>query len=211
MKSTRFFVVILSLALTTLACAGCMAAAGINEKPVDTASAKSAHSIFERQVTAEEAYEKWRAAPDSVKVLDVRTLEEYLFVGHAPMSRNVPLYYQTDEWDAKKERFAMLPNLDFVYQVKQVASVDETILVMCRSGVRGAKATNMLANAGFQHVFNIKHGMEGDAISDPDSVYQGQRLKNGWKNSGLPWTYKVDPEHLPVTGVKNKDPAVGNK
>jgi len=159
-------------------------------------------------VTAEEAYEKWRAAPDSVKVLDVRTLEEYLFVGHAPMSRNVPLYYQTEEWDAKKERFAMVPNLDFVYQVKQVASVDETILVMCRSGTRSAKAANMLANAGFQHVFDIKHGMEGDAVSDPDSVYHGQRLRNGWKNSGLPWTYKVDPERLPVTGSENTGPGV---
>ncbi|MGB7452523.1 MAG: rhodanese-like domain-containing protein [Lysobacterales bacterium] len=208
MKTSRFFVVLFFLVLTTLVCQGCIAAASTNEKAAEAEPSKSEQTLLERQVTAEEAYEKWRAAPDSVKVLDVRTLEEYLFVGHAPMSRNVPLYYQTEEWDAKKERFAMVPNLDFVYQVKQVASVDETILVMCRSGTRSAKAANMLANAGFQHVFDIKHGMEGDAVSDPDSVYHGQRLRNGWKNSGLPWTYKVDPERLPVTGVENTGPVV---
>ena len=140
MKPSRFFVVFFSLVLTTLVCQGCIAGASTNEKAAEAESPKDKQTLLERQVTAEEAYEKWRAAPDSVKVLDVRTLEEYLFVGHAPMSRNIPLYYQTEEWDAKKERFAMVPNLDFVYQVKQVASVDETILVMCRSGTRSAKA-----------------------------------------------------------------------
>jgi hypothetical protein len=38
--------------------------------------------------------------------------------------------------------------------------------------------------------------MEGDSVDDPDSVFQGQRLVNGWKNSGLPWTYKIDPARL---------------
>ena len=33
-------------------------------------------------VNSAEAYDKWRAAPDEVKVLDVRTPEEFIFVGH---------------------------------------------------------------------------------------------------------------------------------
>ena len=33
-------------------------------------------------VTAKEAYEKWKAEPEKVKIIDVRTPEEYLFVGH---------------------------------------------------------------------------------------------------------------------------------
>jgi hypothetical protein len=24
----------------------------------------------------------------------------------------------------------------------------------------------------------------------------GQRLKNGWKNSGCPWTYKLTPDRM---------------
>jgi len=38
--------------------------------------------------------------------------------------------------------------------------------------------------------------MEGDTVEDPDSVFVGQRLKNGWKNSGCPWTYKLTPERM---------------
>ena len=41
-------------------------------------------------VTSAEAYEKWRAAPDEVKVLDVRTPEEFLFVGHPEMASLYP-------------------------------------------------------------------------------------------------------------------------
>ena len=37
-------------------------------------------------VTAKEAYGKWQTDPDNVTVLDVRTTEEYLFVGLAPMA-----------------------------------------------------------------------------------------------------------------------------
>ncbi|MGB5310666.1 MAG: hypothetical protein WBN38_01260, partial [Polyangiales bacterium] len=46
-------------------------------------------------VTAKEAYEKWKAAPKKATVLDVRTPEEVLFVGHAAMAWNIPLFLQT--------------------------------------------------------------------------------------------------------------------
>jgi hypothetical protein len=50
--------------------------------------------------------------------------------------------------------------------------------------------------AGFTNVHNIIDGMEGDQVKDPDSLFMGQRLKNGWKNSGLPWTYDLTPERM---------------
>ena len=37
-------------------------------------------------VTAKEAYEKWKAEPDKITIIDVRTPEEYLFVGHPTMA-----------------------------------------------------------------------------------------------------------------------------
>ena len=147
-------------------------------------------------VTAKEAYDKWLAAPDAVKVLDVRTLEEYLYIGHAPMAWNIPLMFQTNEWDAEKERFSMQPNAEFLTLVKEVAAPTDTIMVMCRSGGRSAMAVNQLAEAGFTNVYQITDGMEGDSIDDPLSVFQGQRLRNGWKNSGVPWTYKPDPDKV---------------
>jgi hypothetical protein len=38
--------------------------------------------------------------------------------------------------------------------------------------------------------------MEGDVVTDANSVFEGQRLKNGWKNSGCPWTYSLTAERL---------------
>ena len=144
-------------------------------------------------VTAREAYEKWMAAPEKVTILDVRTPEEFIFVGHADMAWNIPVAAQTYKWDAGKKEFPMQPLPDFVSRVQKVAKSDDTLLVMCRSGGRSALAVNALGRAGFKNVFNITDGMEGDVVKDSDSVFDGQRLVNGWKNSGLPWTYHVDP------------------
>ena len=57
-------------------------------------------------------------------------------------------------------------------------------------------AVNVLAKAGYTQVYNITDGMEGDVVSDPGGAYHGKRMKNGWKNAGLPWTYDVDPGRL---------------
>ena len=97
----------------------------------------------------------------------------------------------------------MTPNPDFLSQVKEVAQSTDTILVMCRSGGRSAMAVNQLAEAGFHNVYNIVDGLEGDKVEDPGSVFQGQRLKNGWKNSGLPWTYDLDPDRMQLPKGRN--------
>jgi rhodanese-related sulfurtransferase len=57
-------------------------------------------------------------------------------------------------------------------------------------------AVNLLAKAGFKNVYNITDGMEGDSVEDPRSVFMGQRLVNGWKNSGCPWTYHLTPDRM---------------
>ena len=151
-------------------------------------------------VTARQAFEKWKAAPDKVKILDVRTTEEYLFVGHPAMAWNIPSQLQTYDWDADRKAFPMKPNPDFVSLVKEVATPGDTILVICRSGGRSARAADLLVGAGFPDVYNIVDGVEGDAVDDPESVFQGQRMRNGWKNSGLPWTYHPDHDRMRVPG-----------
>jgi len=151
-------------------------------------------------VTAKEAYEKWKAAPEKVTVLDVRTPEEYLFVGHPTMAWKVPVAVQSYVWDSGKGQYPMRPLGDFVARVQTLAKPEDTICVMCRSGGRSAIAVNLLAKAGFTRVFQILDGMEGDLIKDADSVFNGQRLKNGWKNAGCPWTYKLTPDRLLLAG-----------
>jgi rhodanese-related sulfurtransferase len=157
---------------------------------------KEKQTVLGLYVTAKEAHEKWQAEPEKLKILDVRTPEEFLFVGHPTMAWKIPLAAQTYEWDAGKGQFPMKPLPDFVDRVKEVAKPHDTLMVMCRSGGRSAMAANVLAKAGFKHVYNIIDGMEGDTVEDPDSVYLGQRMKNGWKNSGCPWTYKLTPGRM---------------
>jgi len=168
---------------------------------VSAQSAKTAQEIpKEKQtslglyVTSKEAFEKWKADPKQVKILDVRTPEEYVFVGHPEMAWNIPFLFMTHQWDEEKNWYALKPNREFVAQVKDLFKPKDTILVMCRSGDRAALAVDELAKAGFTNVYNIVHGMEGDLVDDPDNLYHGKRMKNGWKNSGAPWTCKVDRE-----------------
>lgn len=153
---------------------------------------------LELYVTSRQAYDKWQADPAKVKILDVRTPEELHFVGHPAMAWNIPAFIQTYVWDFDKERFPMKPNPEFITKAKELFSPDDTLLVMCRSGGRSAMAVNQLAEAGFNYVYNITDGMEGDSVKDPESVFHGQRMKNGWKNSGIPWTYKIDPVKMGI-------------
>lgn len=149
-------------------------------------------------VTSKEAYEKWKSASEEIKILDVRTLDEYLNIGHAEMAWNIPAFFQTYHWDESSQQFSIRPNPEFMDQVKAVFDIRDTILVTCRSGGRSAWAVNQLAQAGYKNVFNITDGFEGDLVDDPQSAYVGQRMKNGWKNSGLPWTFKPDPEKVRI-------------
>jgi rhodanese-related sulfurtransferase len=164
-------------------------------KPIENLP-KEKQTVLGLYLTAQEAYEKWKADPEKVMVLDVRTPEEYLYVGHPAMAWKIPIVAQSYEWDAAKREFPMKLLPDFVARVKQVAKPEDMILAMCRSGGRSALAANLLAQAGFKNVFNIVDGMEGDTVTDPDSLFLGQRLKNGWKNSGSPWTYDLVPDRL---------------
>lgn len=196
MKQNRISSIDLPLLVWVLVTLCFMATASASEEAENSELPKGKQTSLGFYVTSAEAYDKWQAAPDKVKVFDVRTLEEYLFVGHAPMAWNIPLVFQTHEWDADKGHFKMEPNPDFLTEVKKLASPDDTILVMCRSGGRSAMAVNLMAESGYKNVYQITDGMEGDAVKDPLSVYNGKRLRNGWKNSGLPWTYKPDPERV---------------
>lgn len=152
---------------------------------------KEKQTVLGLYVTAKEAYAKWQSAPDQVKILDVRTPEEFLFVGAPEMAWKIPVIAQSYQWNAEKGKFPMQLLPDFVARVQTIAKPDDTIMVTCRSGGRSAIACNLLAQAGFKNVHNIIDGMEGDGNGDSESECQG-----GWKNSGCPWTKKLTPGRL---------------
>ncbi|MDD1742080.1 MAG: hypothetical protein LUQ47_01995 [Methanotrichaceae archaeon] len=134
-----------------------------------------------------------RLSPERVNILDVRTPEEYIFVGHPDMARNIPLLFVKYELRSDKNEPAVELNPDFISQVKGLFAPDDTLLVMCRSGGRSALACNMLARDGFLSVHNIIDSLEGDKVDELGSVHHGKRMRNGWKNYGLPWTYDLNP------------------
>jgi rhodanese-related sulfurtransferase len=126
----------------------------------------------------------WKTGPERVHIIDVRTPEEYVFVGHAEMARNIPILFVKHEWNADINEFAVEPNPNFISDVKRLFGLTDTLLVMRRSGDRSALAVNTLAKAGFVNVYNIIDGMEGDKVDHPKYVHHGKRMKNGCRNCG---------------------------
>ena len=169
------------------------------EKPASVAAdrqlSKGKQTTLGLYVTAKEAYEKWKAAPDQVKIIDVRTPEEYAFVGHPEMALNIPFAFVTYQRKDGKTEYGPKMNADFVAEVKNIAGPTDTLILMCRSGDRSAMAVNKLAVAGFKNAYTIIDGFEGDKVTDPESVFYGKRMRNGWKNSA-PWVYDIDPEKI---------------
>ena len=161
-------------------------------------------------VTAKEAYDMWQADTEGVKILDVRTPEEWVFTGHVPMAVNIPFAFLAYVWDDDKKGFPWELNPDFVDLVKERFEPEDTILVACRSGGRAAIAINQLAAAGFTSAYNVLDGMEGSRVDDPESVFHGVRLKNGWKASGLPWTYELDPDRMELPERDTRELHSGN-
>jgi rhodanese-related sulfurtransferase len=188
------WVAILGLAATVGAFGGTTDSAKSSPPRPDLPQAKQ--TTLGLYVTAKQAYEQWKANPETVLIIDVRTPEEYLFVGHPAMAWKIPVSAQSYEWDAAKGHYPMKMLPDFAARVATVAKPDDTLLVICRSGSRSAAAVNLLAQAGFKHVYNIVDGMEGDANGDSDTVAKAQGRADGWKNSGCPWTKKLTPERL---------------
>jgi rhodanese-related sulfurtransferase len=183
---------LLSIALLLM-----FAGTAFSAQPPDTVAAavpRAKQTRLGLYVTAKDAYLKYQADPDHVKLLDVRTPEEYTFTGHAADALNIPLMLTTYQWSPGRNTLMMKSNPDFLDQVRRRFKTDDTILIMCRSGGRSAKAVNRLAEAGFKKAYTIVDGFEGDTDKSPDSPTKGKRTVNGWKNAGNPWTYDIRRE-----------------
>ena len=178
-----------------------------NQKQLGLPSAqqvpKNKQTTLGLYVDAAQAYEMWKVDPDKVKIIDVRTPEEYGFIGHPDTAWNIPLAFVTYQGKDGKAEYAVKMNPAFIDEVEGIARPTETLLVMCRSGARSAMAINALAASGFENTHNITDGMEGDKVDDPLSVFHGQRMRNGWKNSA-PWVYGFDPEKIILEEGKSR-------
>ncbi|WP_299842996.1 rhodanese-like domain-containing protein [uncultured Roseovarius sp.] len=153
-------------------------------------------------LTASEAYEMKQERGNAVLFVDVREPVEIMFTGYTDViDVNVPyLLVNPAKWNANKPVFAMEPNPDFTSGIAKALAdrgLDATtpVILMCRSGgTRGAPSAIALESLGLEQVYVVVDGFEGSAVKDhPNGPW---RLKNGWKNSGLPWSYKLNPDKI---------------
>jgi rhodanese-related sulfurtransferase len=134
--------------------------------------------------------------------VDIRTRSEVAFLGMPTIAdANIPymLVNGWSDWDDKKKNYKLEANSDFVTQIEQQVSKKglnkhSTIILMCRSGGRSAKAANLLSEAGYKKVYSVIDGYEGDKAKKGE--HKGQRVVNGWKNNDLPWSYKLDKDKM---------------
>ncbi len=122
------------------------------------------------QATPEEAY---RLSQDENTVfIDIRSEIEHFFIGNPPGVINIP-------WQDAPD-FELNPN--FLEEVSRTAHKDQPVLLICRSGHRSIDAGNFLLENGFQRVYNVLEGFEGDR-----DEHHHRSSVNGWRFRGLPW------------------------
>ena len=144
-------------------------------------SGESLAAAKARQQQMELAYAGALTPPEAHAVLsadgravlvDVRTAPELMYVGRTPQAVHI-------EWQTFPD---MTINGKFCDDLSRHAERGETVLFLCRSGVRSHHAAAAAAAAGWQNAYNILEGFEGDLDAD------GRRGNlNGWRFHGLPW------------------------
>jgi rhodanese-related sulfurtransferase len=107
-----------------------------------------------------------------VKLVDVRTKPELLYVGSIPGA--IALEWQTYPGSR--------PNPEFIGELAAVAKKDEPVMFLCRSGVRSHGAAEAAMRAGWKETYNVLEGFEGDK----DGA-QHRSSVGGWRKAGLPW------------------------
>ena len=147
-------------------------------------------------MTATEAYQMLQQNPAAILV-DVRDPVEIKFTGFAtPTHIHVPwLLADTSQIQPEQQSWPMRPNPDFDQQLlTRLAELgvekDTAIIMMCRSGAtRSAPAVDRLADYGYSNVWSVTDGFEGNRLNEGPS--KGVRAVDGWRNSGLPWSYHI--------------------
>ena len=151
---------------------------------------------------AREAHALKQQAVASVLLVDIRTRSEVAYLG-MPVFADAHIPFVDHPagmpWDDKNARFRTDPNPDFEAELArrlaaQGLGKQDTVILICRSGDRSARAVNALTELGYSKVYSVIDGFEGDVATDGPQA--GQRVVNGWKNAGLPWTYKLDKNKM---------------
>ncbi|MDJ0834562.1 MAG: rhodanese-like domain-containing protein [Gammaproteobacteria bacterium] len=161
-----------------------------------------AHTVYGLYLTPFEAYNMKIQQADQVLLVDVRTRPELKYVGAGTViDANIPSrFLRTDfAWSERSQTYRTTQNDHFVADMEkllQVKNADKNtpIILMCTSGSRVPSLAKKLQAAGFTTVYSLYQGFEG--IKHKDGVSKGWRTVDGWKNAGLPWSYKLNKQAM---------------
>jgi rhodanese-related sulfurtransferase len=135
-------------------------------------------SAYAGEIDPAASWERLIADP-TAKLVDVRTQAEWSFVGVPDLSSlaKQPLLVSWQVFPSMTHNDAFARQLE-----AQGVKKDDTLLFLCRSGVRSRAAAEFMTGLGYKACWNISEGFEGG----PDDQRHRGRL-TGWKASGLPW------------------------
>lgn len=151
---------------------------------------------------AQGAYQMKTQLGDQVLFVDVRDPIEIMFTGFTDVvDVNVPfLLANRGQWHPSKPNFAMEKNPDFEPLIARALAArgltkEVPVILMCRSGgTRGAPSALALWGKGYEQVYVVVDGFEGGTVKE--GPRKNWRLKDGWKNAGLPWGYGLNKEKM---------------
>lgn len=136
---------------------------------------RDSNSPYAGALTPQEAYALLQADPNA-RLVDVRTNAERDWVGRVAIK---PEQHLAVQWNLYP---GGAPNPDFLAQLAQAAGKDNTLLFLCRSGVRSRHAAKLATENGYAMSFDILEGFEGDKDTDGH-----RKTVSGWCKAGLPW------------------------
>ncbi len=151
---------------------------------------------------ARQAHTRIKGNREAILFIDVRSRAEIQLLGMPIIvDANIPLldFHEPYVWDDERKRFKQDQNPDFEAEIARRLAAKKlnkssTIVLISRSGIRSARAANLLADEGYKKVYSVIDGFEGDEPDDWPRL--AKRPENGWKTAGLPWTYKLDPKKM---------------
>lgn len=166
---------------------------------------------YKGDITPSEAFVR-ASAEANVYILDVRTGQEWRWVGHPGPngladSKGKGLAFNSGgELDGKVVNIAYLldngagmlvANPAFDTDVIDRFSTNDILLTLCRTGGRALTAAQELGVLGYT-TYRIEHGFQGDANDKtkpgPDTLY---RDVNGWVNNKLPYNDNATGAYYP--------------
>lgn len=184
------------LLITPLLLATCINAVSV--QAADVPSNPAQQTSWGLYIDSNEVAKMKQELGDKMLFIDVRDPIEIMFTGFTDVvDINIP--FKTADpstWHAEKPVFNMQLNKHFEQDISAALEArgltkEAPIAIMCRSGgTRGAPATKFLEGKGYTNIYVVTDGFEGETLKEGDK--KNWRLKDGWKNTGLPWSYSLN-------------------